>query len=134
MYNHVHHQWYNEKVRIKYNTHVYNYIIIFQVITSPLYLRWSVIWRISNWRTSYSCRAMQFDSVRWVRLFNYWGWPSNKNKLWPDLKKPAFHTHNIKLMISPEMNYWLNAPSYSTAGLAPKPRVWFLWQLFLDPV
>ena len=44
------------------------------------------------------------------------------------------HTHNIKLTISPEMDYWLNTLSYSTAGLAPKPRVWFLWQLFLDPV
>jgi len=52
---------------------------------------------------------------------------------WPDFKKPGFHTHNIKLTILPEMNYWRNAISYSTAGLAPKPRVWFLWQLFLDP-
>ena len=50
------------------------------------------------------------------------------------MKKPSFHTHNIKLTISPEMNYWLNTLSYSTAGLAPKLRVWFLWQLFLDPV
>jgi len=31
------------------------------------------------------------------------------------------HTHNIKLTISPEMNYWLKTLSYSTAGLAPKP-------------
>jgi len=34
-------------------------------------------------------------------------------------EKPGFHTHNIKLTISPEMNYWLNALSYFTAGLAP---------------
>ena len=54
--------------------------------------------------------------------------------LWPDLKKPGFHTHNIKLMISPEMDYWLNTLSYSTVCLAPKSPVWFLWQLFLDPV
>jgi len=53
------------------------------------------------------------------------------DRIW---KKPGFHTHTIKLTFSPEMDYWLNALSYSTAGLAPKPRVWFLWQLFLDPV
>ena len=41
-------------------------------------------------------------------------------------EKPGFHTHNIKLTFSPEMDYWLNTLSYSTAGLAPKPRVWFL--------
>jgi len=55
-------------------------------------------------------------------------------KMWPDLEKPGFHTHNIKLTISPEMDYSLNTLSYSTAGLAPKSRVWFLWQLFLDPM
>jgi len=56
--------------------------------------------------------------------------------MWPDLKKPGFHTHNMKLTFSLKMDYWLNTLSYSTgtAGLALKPRVWFLWQLFLDPV
>ena len=54
--------------------------------------------------------------------------------LWLNLKKPGFHTHNIKLTFSPEMDYWLNTLSYSTAGLVPKSQVWFLWQLFLDPV
>ena len=33
--------------------------------------------------------------------------------MWPDLKKPGFHTHNIKLAISPEMDCWLNTLSYS---------------------
>ena len=27
-------------------------------------------------------------------------------------EKPGFHTHNIKLTISPEMDYWLNTLSY----------------------
>ena len=44
------------------------------------------------------------------------------------------HTHNIKLTISSEMDCWLNTLSYSTVCLAPKSQVWFLWQLFLDPV
>jgi len=50
------------------------------------------------------------------------------------LEKPNFHPHNIKLTISPEMDYWLTTLTHSTPGLAPKPRVWFLLQLFLDPV
>jgi len=40
-------------------------------------------------------------------------------------EKTSFHTHNIQLTISPEMDYWLNTLSYSIAGFAPKPRVWF---------
>jgi len=38
-------------------------------------------------------------------------------------KKPGFHIHNIKLMISPEMDYWLNTLAYITVCLAPKPQV-----------
>jgi len=37
--------------------------------------------------------------------------------MWPDLKKPGFHTHKIKLIISPEMDYWLNTLLYSTVFL-----------------
>jgi len=32
------------------------------------------------------------------------------------------------------MDCWLNTLSYSTECLAPKSRVWFLWQLFPGPV
>ena len=68
-------------------------------------------------------------SWRWLDL-----WTIPIAHIWPDLKKPSFHTHNIKLTISPEMDYWLNTLSYSTAYLVPKSWVWFLWQLFIDPV
>jgi len=39
--------------------------------------------------------------------------------MWLDLKKPGFHTHNIKLTISQEMDNWLNTLSYSFLWLGP---------------
>ena len=66
-------------------------------------------------------------SWRWLDL-----WTIPIAHIWPDLKKPSFHTHNIKLTISPEIDYWLNTLSYSTTYLVPKSWVWFLWQLFID--
>jgi len=102
--------------------------------------------------------------VSWCDLFQFWNpaspyrravpqqiwWPSGKRSwiyecvkittlffllicdwIW---KKPSFHIHNIKLTISPKIDYWLNRLSYSTVCLAPKSPVCFLWQLFLGPV
>ena len=46
--------------------------------------------------------------------------------MWPDLKKPSFPTHNIKLTISPVMDYWLNTLSYSTCGLLQSQASGFL--------
>ena len=53
--------------------------------------------------------------------------------MWPDLKKPGFHTHNIKLTISPEMDYCLNRLSYSTMCLAPKSTGLVSVAAFLRP-
>ena len=45
------------------------------------------------------------------------------------LPHTQYQTYDI-----PEMDCWLNPLSYSTECLAPKSRIWFLWQLFPGPV
>ena len=45
----------------------------------------------------------------------------------------GFHTHNIKLTVSPEMDYQLNTLSYSTVCLVPKSRVWCFSQILCKP-
>ena len=53
--------------------------------------------------------------------------------MWLDLKKPGFHTHNIKLTILPEMDCWLKTLSYSTVCLAPKVMSLVSVAAFLRP-
>ena len=89
---------------------------------------------INQWATySTTCAKLVKEASGSAGTIEYY-YQAQKIKYVTGFEKPGFHTRNIKLTISPKMDYWLNTLSHSTAGLALKPRDWFLWQLFLDPV
>jgi len=67
------------------------------------------------WAMTWTCMCAQLTNEPISSLVLF----SNCDRIW---KKPGFHTHNIKLMISPKMDYWLNTLSYSTVCLASKSR------------